>query len=130
MDGMKRGELAKRTGISTATIRYYEDQGILPAPKRGENGYRVYSEDYLVKIKFIRDTQSLGYSLKEIREALQMLGTDMVIEDLKSLVRNKIVEIEDKIQSLRTLQAMLSGLLETPETEISNYMSSFRNSNA
>ncbi|WP_308424242.1 MerR family transcriptional regulator [Paenibacillus albidus] len=127
---MKRGELAKRTGISTATIRYYEDQGILPAPKRGENGYRVYSEDYLVKIKFIRDTQSLGYSLKEIREALQMLGTDMVIEDLKSLVRNKIVEIEDKIQSLRTLQAMLSGLLETPETEISNYMSSFRNSNA
>ncbi|WP_251037508.1 MerR family transcriptional regulator [Paenibacillus albidus] len=127
---MKRGELARRTGISTATIRYYEDHGILPAPKRGENGYRVYSEDYLVKIKFIRDTQSLGYSLKEIREALQMLGTDMEIEDLKSLVRNKIVEIEDKIQSLRTLQAMLSGLLETPKTEIFNYMSSFRNSNA
>nr|WP_307771882.1 MerR family DNA-binding transcriptional regulator [Clostridium botulinum] len=49
---MTRGELARQTGISTSTIRYYEDSGILPAPKRIANGYRIYTDDYLVKIKF------------------------------------------------------------------------------
>ncbi len=62
---MTRGELARQTGISTSTIRYYEDSGILPAPKRIANGYRIYTDDYLVKIKFIKDAKSLGYSLKE-----------------------------------------------------------------
>ncbi|WP_083609432.1 MerR family DNA-binding transcriptional regulator [Paenibacillus sp. P3E] len=50
MEGMARGELAQRTGLSMATIRYYEDSGILPVPGRLANGYRIYSEDYLVKI--------------------------------------------------------------------------------
>ncbi|WP_083606912.1 MerR family DNA-binding transcriptional regulator [Paenibacillus helianthi] len=50
MEGMARGELAQRTGLSMATIRYYEDSGILPVPERLANGYRIYSEDYLVKI--------------------------------------------------------------------------------
>ncbi|OKP98874.1 MerR family DNA-binding transcriptional regulator [Paenibacillus sp. P46E] len=50
MEGMTRGELAKRTSLSMATIRYYEDSGILPVPGRVANGYRIYSEDYLVKI--------------------------------------------------------------------------------
>ncbi|MNW70949.1 HTH-type transcriptional regulator YfmP [compost metagenome] len=60
MERMTRGELAKRTGFTAATIRYYEDCSLLPAPKRIEHGYRIYTEDYLVKIKFIKDAKSLG----------------------------------------------------------------------
>nr|WP_141499925.1 MerR family transcriptional regulator [Paenibacillus luteus] len=126
MEGMTRGELAKRTGISTATIRYYEDSGILPAPSRIANGYRMYSEDYLVKIKFIKDTKSLGYSLKEIQEVLHMLKQEMDAETLKALVRNKIIEIDEKIKSLQDIQAMLGGLLQIPQEEILDYMQSFR----
>lgn len=128
MEGMTRGELAKRTGLSAATIRYYEDSGILPVPSRIANGYRMYSEDYLVKIKFIKDTKSLGYSLKEIQEVLHMLKQEMDAETLKSLVRNKIVEIDEKINSLKDIQAMLGGLLQTPQEEILDYMQSFRDS--
>ncbi|WP_337588173.1 MerR family DNA-binding transcriptional regulator [Paenibacillus graminis] len=52
MEGMTRGKLAKRTGLSMAAIRYYEDSGVLPVPARIANGYRICTEDYLVKIKF------------------------------------------------------------------------------
>ncbi|AJS60639.1 MerR family transcriptional regulator [Paenibacillus sp. IHBB 10380] len=126
MEGMTRGELAKRTGLSMATIRYYEDSGILPAPERRANGYRIYTENYLVKIKFIKDAQSLGYSLKEIQEGLQMLSQEMEAETLKELVRNKIFEIDEKIKTLHSIQTMLSGLLETPKEDIHNYLRSFR----
>lgn len=126
MDGMTRGELAKRTGVSMAAIRYYEDSGILPAPGRTANGYRIYTEDYLVKLKFIQDAQSLGYSLQEIREVLQMLGSEIDAETLKVRVRNKILEIDERIAAMRDMQDMLAGLLKTPQEDIRNYMESFR----
>ncbi|MNB80686.1 Mercuric resistance operon regulatory protein [compost metagenome] len=126
MKGMTRGELAKRTGVSMATLRYYEESGILPAPGRVANGYRIYSEDYLVKLKFIKDAKSLGYSLKEIREVLQMLGSEMDAESLKARVRNKISEIDERIAAMQAIQQMLAGLLETPQDEIRDYLQSFR----
>ncbi|WP_341280387.1 MerR family transcriptional regulator [Paenibacillus sp. FSL H8-0537] len=126
MEGMTRGELAKKTGLSMATIRYYEESGILPAPRRSQGGYRLYSDDYLVKIKFIKDTKSLGYSLKEIQEVLNLLGRDMDAETLKEYVRGKIVEIDEKVESLRSIQTMLATLLETPQADIHSYLDSFR----
>ncbi len=127
MEGMTRGELAKRTGLSKATIRYYEDSGILPVPDRIANGYRIYTDNYLVKIKFIKDAKSLGYSLKEIQEALQVLSQEMEAETLKGLVRNKIFEIDERIKTLHSIQTLLAGLLQTPEEDIHNYLQSFRN---
>lgn len=104
MKTMTRGELAKRTGVSMATLRYYEDSGILPAPRRSSNGYRVYTEDYLVKVKFIKDAQSLGYSLKEIQDTLQLLSQeDMESEALKTLVRDRIEEIQSHIDNLQQI---------------------------
>ncbi|MBD5638871.1 MerR family transcriptional regulator [Clostridium botulinum] len=126
MNKMTRGELARQTGVSTSTIRYYEDSGILPAPKRIANGYRVYTDDYLVKIKFIKDAKSLGYSLKEIKEILQMLSQEMDGENLKGLVKNKICEIEERIKTLHSIQRMLTDLLNTSEEDIQNYLQSFR----
>ncbi|WP_233181768.1 MerR family transcriptional regulator [Paenibacillus sonchi] len=63
-----------------ATFRYYEDSGVLSVPARIANGYRIYTEDYLVMIKFINDAKSLRYSLREIQEVLHMLGQDMDAE--------------------------------------------------
>ncbi|GAB1158867.1 Cu(I)-responsive transcriptional regulator [Paenibacillus illinoisensis] len=128
MKTMTRGELAKRTGISMAAIRYYENSGILPAPRRASNGYRIYTEDYLVKIKFIQDAQSLGYSLKEIQENLLLLSQeDMESEQLKMLVRDRITDIESHIKNLQHMQGLLEALLMTSEKDIHNYIQSFRN---
>ncbi|WP_145325868.1 MerR family transcriptional regulator [Paenibacillus xylanexedens] len=127
METMTRGMLAKRTGVSMATLRYYEDSGILPAPRRSSNGYRVYTEDYLVKIKFIKDAQSLGYSLKEIQETLQLLSQeDMESDTLKILVRDRIADIQKHINHLEQMQIHLARLLKTPEGDIHSYIQSFR----
>ncbi|PYE42783.1 MerR family transcriptional regulator [Paenibacillus barcinonensis] len=127
MHTMTRGQLAKRTGVSMATLRYYEDSGILPAPHRSSNGYRVYTEDYLVKVKFIKDAQTLGYSLKEIQETLGLLSQeDMEKDTLKALVRERIADIEQHIHHLKQMQKHLATLLHTPEDEIDSYIQSFR----
>ncbi|MFC3781797.1 MerR family transcriptional regulator [Bacillus chungangensis] len=122
---MTRGELSKRTGLSTATIRYYEDSGILPVPERAANGYRMYTEDYLVKIKFIKDARSLGYSLKEIKETLCLLSKEMEKETLKAIVRQKIADIEANIKVLETVKTRLADLLLTNDGDIHNYLKSF-----
>ncbi|WP_085493969.1 MerR family transcriptional regulator [Paenibacillus aquistagni] len=127
MEKMTRGELATRTGISAAAIRYYEEQDILPAPLRTSNGYRMYTGDYLVKLKFIKDAKSLGYSLKEIQTTLQMLQRDMDKDMLKHLVSGKITAIEHKIQRLQLLQDQLARWLQTSDDDIQQYLQTFRN---
>lgn len=110
-----------------ATLRYYEDSGILPAPHRSSNGYRVYTEDYLVKVKFIKDAQTLGYSLKAIQETLELLSNeDMEKETLKTLVRERITDIQQHIEHLEQMQKQLAGLLLVPEDEIDSYIESFK----
>lgn len=123
---MTRGELSNKAEISSATIRYYEEHNILPPPKRNSNGYRVYTEDYLIKIKFIKDAKTLGYSLKEIRETMEMLGNEMDPNTLRGIVNNKMDEIEKRIKSLRSIQNLLLNLLETSDKEIYDYLKSFR----
>lgn len=126
MEGMTRGQLAKQTGISMAAIRFYEDEGILPAPVRSEGGYRLYSDDYLVMIKFIKDAQSLGYSLNRIGDTLRLLGHGTGIETLKEAVRTQLEEIDAEIRRLDELKASLIFLLSKEDVEIVRYVESFR----
>ncbi|WP_322922338.1 MerR family transcriptional regulator [Paenibacillus campi] len=123
---MTRGEIAQKTGVSAATLRYYEQHHFLPAPKRNANGYRVYTPDYLVKIKFIKDTKSLGYSLKQIKKMLEMINTNIEPATLKTIVHDQIDEIEQKINHLRTIQNFLANLLTTSDQDIQAYVESFR----
>lgn len=126
MDVMTRGELAKKTGVSPAAIRYYEEHNILPAPRRRSNGYRFYTDDYVVKIQLIKDAKTLGYSLKEIAEIMDMLSQDIDLDTLRQIVHLKHEEIEKKIKSLRLIQDLLSNLLKTPEKKVQVYLESFR----
>ncbi|MFB3051436.1 MAG: MerR family transcriptional regulator, partial [Acidimicrobiia bacterium] len=64
---MKIGELANKTGLTTKTIRYYEDIGVLPEPGRHANGYRSYHPSVIDRVGFIKDAQASGLSLIEIQ---------------------------------------------------------------
>ncbi len=69
---MQIGHLAKRVGVNVQTVRFYEREGLLPKPQRTESGYRVYGEDDLRRLQFIRQAKALGFSLEEIKEFLRM----------------------------------------------------------
>ncbi|MGB1245154.1 MAG: MerR family transcriptional regulator, partial [Porticoccaceae bacterium] len=79
--------LAQATGVSSATIRYYETEGILPAPPRQLNGYRLYSADYVDKLNQIKLCQSLGFKLDEIQ---QLMPTEQPKEH--DLILSKLAE--------------------------------------
>jgi DNA-binding transcriptional MerR regulator len=72
---MRIGDLAKLAGVKTDTIRYYEKRGLLPKANRAASGYRSYDERSLKQLRFIKQAQSLGFSLDEIRRILNLRGS-------------------------------------------------------
>ena len=71
---MKIGELAQRAGVRIDTVRYYERQGLLPAPQRQASGYRRYEDSDVARLRFVRRAKALGFTLIEIRELLALSG--------------------------------------------------------
>src|SRR5690606_18996205 len=71
-DAMKIGELAKAAGTTVETVRYYEKQGLLPAPQRGVNNYRSYGEAHRERLKLIRNCRALDMTHEEIRTILEL----------------------------------------------------------
>ena len=69
---MTVGELAKKAGVTPRTIRYYEEVGLLPSFQRTENGYRTYTDNYINGVRMIRRAKRLGFSLKDLKELLEI----------------------------------------------------------
>jgi DNA-binding transcriptional MerR regulator len=85
---MNIGELAKRTGMATSKIRFYEAAGLLGVVERKENGFRTYSEHSLVTLAFIQDAQKAGLDLEAIRALLpQHTAIPKAERALKTLLR-------------------------------------------
>lgn len=109
---MRIGELAKAANCSVETIRYYEQQKLIPAPYRTENNYRIYNESHLTRLKFIRNCRSLDMTHEEIRELLKL--QDMSAQDCTSVscilethiqhVQHRIIELEQLKQQLTALR--------------------------
>jgi DNA-binding transcriptional MerR regulator len=96
------GELATRSGVSTKTIRYYEDVGLLPEPRRLENGYRDYSPVATKRLEFIRSAQAIGLSLGEIRSILEFRDRGKVpCVHVAELIERKTREISKQIEALK-----------------------------
>lgn len=69
MKALKIGAVAQQAGVNLQTIHYYERRGLLPKPPRTESNYRAYPEDAVLRARFIRRAQELGFTLKEITVA-------------------------------------------------------------
>lgn len=106
------GKVQKLSGVPIRTIRYYESLGIIQAAGRTESGYRKFSEDILARLSFIKRAQSLGLSLQEIGNILQIYdGGKAPCDDIQQKLEEKILQIEKQIEDLRELQDELKQLL-------------------
>lgn len=107
------GKLAKAAGVSRETIRYYEKRGILEDPARSASGYRRYSRNTLIRLRFIRHAKELGFSLNEINELLSLrLDNKTPSYEIKKRARQKIQNIEEKILILQQMKLSLTDLFE------------------
>jgi len=110
------GELARRTGISRQTIRYYERIGVLEPPQRSANGYRRYAPQAERHLQFVRQAQQLGLSLEEIKA---LLATERAgrapCHELKAMLERHLATLDDRIQQMQALRAQLAGRHRTLE---------------
>ncbi|HXH13540.1 MAG TPA: heavy metal-responsive transcriptional regulator [Alphaproteobacteria bacterium] len=123
MDGLTIGDVAKRAKVHIETLRYYERQGLVPRPRRSVSNYRVYAEDTVRRVRFIKSAQELGFSLKEIRELLSLRAAPKTqCWEVRERAEAKIEAIEAKIASLQAMKQALAKLVaecsgEGPVTE-------------
>ncbi len=108
---MRIGELARRAGVSTSLLRYYEEQGLLGPAARTEAGYRVYGADSLGRIGFIQRAKSLGLSLREIRQLVEeSADSDTEQARLRHAIAHKLADTRSRIAELETLRRELEAL--------------------
>jgi DNA-binding transcriptional MerR regulator len=109
------GKVAKRAEVSIDTIRYYEyyERGGLVSPtQKSGAGYRLYNEEAVRRLNFIKHAQQCGLSLADIRQLLALKRQDdACCEDVRSLVIQKKRQLEDKITSLKAMSQALSDVI-------------------
>ena len=111
MPNLAIGEVAKQTGVTVETIRFYEKEELLPAPARARSGYRIYPPEVVKRILFIQRAKELGFSLKEIAELLNLRQTAQVgCADVKRVAIAKMQNIEKKLKDLQGMHAALATL--------------------
>ena len=104
------GRLAKATGVGVETIRFYEREGLLEAPRRTASGYRQYPPETAERLGFIRRAKALGFSLAEIQELLQFAAPTTDRARVKALADHKLAEIDQRIEDLQRMRRALSDL--------------------
>ena len=108
---MKIGELAKATGLSTKTIRFYEAEGLIPDPPRTGSGYRAYGEPDVTRLHFILKSKRLGLSLDEIKGILRLHDwSEPTCVHVRSLLEEKVAQIETAVQDLLSFKEELESL--------------------
>lgn len=114
---MTIGELAKRTAVGVETIRFYERQGLLPAPERAPNGYRRYPAERVARLTFIRRARRHGFSLAEIGELAGLAEPNGDRTQNCGVVQQKIADIDDRLSDLGRVRGALANVLRLSSGE-------------
>jgi MerR family transcriptional regulator, copper efflux regulator len=114
MSGLTIGRLAKAAGVGVPTVRFYERRGLLPEARRRPSGYRNYYQSAVLRIRFIRHAQELGFSLSEVEELLGLrMDPGRSCADVRVRAEAKIADIDSKMASLQRMRKVLDELVAT-----------------
>lgn len=117
MDGMRIGELAEACAVSRDTLRFYERERLLPAPKRSAAGYRLYQSEDASRVRFVRRAQTMGLTLEDIRELLELrtLKTPEQCRRVAARIRARVTDVDERIAELQEFRGELSRNLKRCE---------------
>ena len=108
---MQIGEVARRVGLATSAIRFYEDRGLIPEPERTDSGYRNYDPGVMERIRFIRSGQAVGLTLRELNQILQIRDEgESPCRHVTELLDVRIQDVDQRIEELRVLRRDLTAL--------------------
>jgi Hg(II)-responsive transcriptional regulator len=107
------GKLAKKSGVTVETVRFYEQKGLIKQPLN-KTGYRKYPYDDIMKIKFIKRTQELGFTLNEAKELLDLrVKNNTKCGQVKAKAEFKLSEVEEKIKDLKKMKRSLRKMINS-----------------
>ena len=111
---MTIGRLSKDGGVKVTTIRYYESIGLMGVPDRSESGQRLYGEDSVQRLSFIRHARDLGFPMDAIRELIQLQsepGEDCSAVD--AIAKRQLADVRKRIAQLKSLQGELKRMISS-----------------
>ena len=103
------GKLAASVNLSVETIRYYETLQLIQQPLKPESGYRHYPDSVRIQLLFIKQAQGLGFTLNEIKKLLSLSHSNC--SDVKAIAETKLISVQEKLFTLKRLEATLSDLV-------------------
>ena len=110
---LKIGDVSKRSGIGIEALRFYEKSGLLDKPSRTYSGYRVYGEEVLERLAFIKRAQALGFSLDEIRQIVDDARKgESPCDEVREIVRRRMEELDERLRELQRYRRELKSTLE------------------
>src|SRR5712664_2188669 len=105
------GQVASAADVNIQTIRYYERRGLFPTPRRTPAGYRQYADDAVARLRFIKHSQELGFSLQEIQELLGLrVRHGAACDVIERKTRQKIDVVQQRIRDLQRMKRTLERL--------------------
>lgn len=112
METLKVGEVAKQAGVNLQTIHYYERRGLLPKPPRTGSNYRAYPAGAVLRVRFIKRAQELGFTLKEIKELLSLRAAPRTrCGDVRRRAEAKVQDIDERVRTLQAMRRALTKLI-------------------
>lgn len=109
---MNIGQAAQKSGLPPKTIRYYEEIGLISAPRAG-NGYRDYSDAHIHSLTFLQRARALGFTIEDCRALLGLYGDhNRASQDVRNLARDHVRAIDDKIAELGAMRSTLTKLID------------------
>jgi DNA-binding transcriptional MerR regulator len=116
------GQVAKTSGLTAKTIRYYEQIGVLPATRRTASGYRLYDQPAVERLRFIRRARSLGLPLQQLKTLMSTLNggpRPALRPRLRALVRGQLDAVKNQIAELELLRRQLEQVFRRMRTAVS-----------
>lgn len=116
---MQIGEVAERAAMTVDAIRFYERRKLLPRAGRSAGGFRLYAEDTVERLHFIRQMQGLGFSLREVGELIELRAHKVdACESVRALLEAKLKDVRVKLRELRQLEGQLEADLRKCKREL------------
>lgn len=117
---LRIGEVARRSGVTSDTLRYYERLRLLPRTRRSSGGFRLFTQEHVVRVQFIKQAQDLGFSLEEIR-GLLATGGAAECRKVRDLLQRKLMELDDRLKAMKDFRRVLARHLSRCEAELQQH---------
>jgi MerR family transcriptional regulator, copper efflux regulator len=125
---MRIGEVSKRAGLNIQTIRFYERKHIIREPQRTPSGYRCYEEADLERLLFVRQSQKLGFTLREIRQMVELhhqiarlpskAANSRECRTMAAITAEKLQMVDEKLELLKGMRRQLRGMLQQLQSQL------------